>query len=295
MRFKKQFLIIGNMNAITYKEIFPLIKDNKIWLGITHAKEFIQPDGTKKKFGNVCWYTNLDYHARHEEMILYKEYHGHEEEYPKYDNYDAINVDKTSDIPCDYFENSCVPIVSSDGQIPGDSQSVNVERERESSVTESWAFRSHSLTSTTPTNSLSSDLPQETLEGLRASSQQQVKTVRISEENCATAESSSRERCSGIMGVPITFLDRYNPEQFEIVGITLGNTVEYNMTTIYINAVQYNLDGSTQSGSKVNTRAAIRVNNKPTDKVYYIAENANGYLISIYPRILIKRRQRNEN
>lgn len=97
------------------------------------------------------------------------------------------------------------------------------------------------------------------------------------------------------MGVPITFLDKYNPEQFEIVGITLGNTVEYQMTAIYENAVQHNQNGSSQGGGKVNTRAAILVKDKPIDKVYYTADNAEGYLISIYPRILIKRRQRNEN
>ena len=97
------------------------------------------------------------------------------------------------------------------------------------------------------------------------------------------------------MGVPITFLDKYNPAQFEIVGITLGNTVEYQMTAIYENAVQHNQNGSSQGGGKVNTRAAILVKDKPIDKVYYTADNAEGYLISIYPRILIKRRQRNEN
>ncbi len=97
------------------------------------------------------------------------------------------------------------------------------------------------------------------------------------------------------MGVPITFLDKYNPEQFEIVGITLGNTVKYQMTAIYENAVQHNPNGSTQGGGKVNTRAAILVKDRPANKVYYTADNAEGYLISIYPRILVKRRRRNEN
>ena len=97
------------------------------------------------------------------------------------------------------------------------------------------------------------------------------------------------------MGVPITFLDKYNPEQFEIVGITLGNTVDYEMTALYENVVQHNQNGSTQSGSKVNTRAAILVKDKPTNKVYYTADNADGYLVSIYPRILIRRRVNREN
>lgn len=94
------------------------------------------------------------------------------------------------------------------------------------------------------------------------------------------------------MGVPITFLDKYNPEQFEILGITLGNTIGYEMTAIYENAVQHNQNGSVQGGGKVNTRAAILVKEKPDNKVYYTADNAEGYLLSIYPRILIKRRSR---
>lgn len=93
-----------------------------------------------------------------------------------------------------------------------------------------------------------------------------------------------------VMGVPITFLDKYCPEQFEILGITLGNTVEYEMTKIYENAIQHNKNGSTQSGSKVNTRAAICVKDLPIDTVYYTADNADGYLLSIYPRILIRKR-----
>ena len=70
------------------------------------------------KFRNVGWYTNLDFQARHEELILYKKYYGNEEEYPKYDNYDAINVDKTADIPCDYFEKMGVPITYLDKHNP---------------------------------------------------------------------------------------------------------------------------------------------------------------------------------
>lgn len=93
------------------------------------------------------------------------------------------------------------------------------------------------------------------------------------------------------MGVPITFLDKYNPDQFEILGITLGNTIDYEMTKIYIDAVQHNKNGSTQGGSKVNTRAAILEKEMPTDTVYYTAKNASGYLLSIYPRILIRRKQ----
>lgn len=91
------------------------------------------------------------------------------------------------------------------------------------------------------------------------------------------------------MGVPITYLTRHCPEQFEILGITLGNTGDYEMTNTYINAVQHNKDGSTQGGGKVNTRAAILSKEKPVGTVYYTADNANGYLLSIFPRILIRR------
>ena len=110
MEYNKKFLIIGSMNAISYKEVFPLIKENKLWLGYNYVKEFIQPDGTIKKFGNILWYTNLDIDKRHEPLILTKNYKGNEDRYPKYDNYDAINCDKVADIPKDYFGVVGVPI-----------------------------------------------------------------------------------------------------------------------------------------------------------------------------------------
>lgn len=120
---RKHFLIIGNQNAITYKEIFPLLQRNKIWLGYGFRNGnayFRVPDGTGYaagvydektglvKFRNCCWFTNLDHKRRHESLELYKNYTPYD--YPKYDNYDAINVDKVSDIPCDYYEYMGVPI-----------------------------------------------------------------------------------------------------------------------------------------------------------------------------------------
>ena len=140
MEYNKKFVIIGAFNAITYKEIFPLIKANKMWLGYgfragnaffktPYFKEFAKGVYDHKtglvKFRNVTWFTNLDIAKRHQDLILYKPYTP--QDYPKYDNYDAINVDKTKEIPMDY---------------------------------------------------------------------------------------------PGAMGVPITFLDKYNPEQFEIIGAT---------------------------------------------------------------------------
>ena len=124
MEHKKQFLVIGNMNAVTYREIFPLIKDNKVWLGNKaghfwfkvpphyeeKATDFkIDENGQKwRRMGNICWFTNLDFEKRHEKMLLWKKYTP--EEYPKYDNYDAIEVGKTADIPCDWYGAIGVPI-----------------------------------------------------------------------------------------------------------------------------------------------------------------------------------------
>ena len=132
--YDKKFLVVGSMNAITYKECFKLIKENRMWLGMNYIKEFVKPDGTTQKFGNINWFTNLEHEKRNEELILYRNYN--ETDYPKYDNYDAINVDKTKDIPCDYF---------------------------------------------------------------------------------------------GAIGVPISFLDKYNPKQFEVIGISANGQVESNL------------------------------------------------------------------
>ena len=110
VHYDKKFLVIGNKNAITYKEIFPLIKENKLWLGYYCPNEFRLPNGdTTKKVNGLCrWFTNLDIKKRHEDLILYKKYTA--EEFPKYDNYDAIEVSKTSDIPMDYDGIIGVPI-----------------------------------------------------------------------------------------------------------------------------------------------------------------------------------------
>ena len=105
---EKKFLIVGNFNAVTYKEVFHLIKDNKIWVGVSpRGMEFKRPDGTLNPV-NACWYTNMDYAKRHENLVLHKTYNA--DEYPTYDNYDAINVDKTTNIPADYDGVMGVPI-----------------------------------------------------------------------------------------------------------------------------------------------------------------------------------------
>ena len=134
-KYDKKFIIIGDLNWVTYKEIFPLIKDNKLWLGYTKVKEFKQPDGTYKKFGNKLWFTNIDTQKRHHKLETVYRWNKRKQKYPdlyiKYDHYAAIEVGKVSQIPLDY---------------------------------------------------------------------------------------------DGIMGVPITFLDKYSPKQFEIVGLAAGNT-----------------------------------------------------------------------
>lgn len=132
VKYDKKFIIIGNQNAITYKEIFSLLKENKMWLGFKsgdmafRVPEYYEPKATRywvddngkkwRSLGNICWFTNLDHAKRHEELILYKRYNP--EEYPKYDNYDAINVNKTSDIPCDYDGVMGVPITFLDKYNP---------------------------------------------------------------------------------------------------------------------------------------------------------------------------------
>jgi len=132
MEYNKKFVIIGNKNAISYKEIFKLMKNNEIWLGYTSPKEFLQPDGTMKKFGNIGWFTNLEISKRNEELILHKKYYGNEQDYPKYDNYNAINVDKVSDIPYDYEGYIGVPITFLDKFNPNQFEIICIDFEIDS-------------------------------------------------------------------------------------------------------------------------------------------------------------------
>ncbi len=132
VEYDKKFIIIGHQNAISYKEIFKLIKENKIWLGYGFsggAAHFINKNyvdyataGNHKKgmirVSGVTWFTNLEIKKRHEDLILCKKYYGNEMEYPKYDHYNAINVDKTKDIPMDYSGAIGVPITFLDKHNP---------------------------------------------------------------------------------------------------------------------------------------------------------------------------------
>lgn len=193
LKFNKRFLIVGSSNAVTYKDVFMNFKDNKLWFGVNFVKNFVQQDGKICSFGNILWYTNLNYEKRYDKLMLYKKYS--ESAYAVYDNFPAIEVGKTADIPYDY---------------------------------------------------------------------------------------------NGLMGVPISFLTKYNPEQFEIVGMTNCNS-KYALSPIkwYENAVQHKLDGTTGSGSKVNTAAVILLNERPSG-TYYTASNADGYLVCVYVRVLIR-------
>ena len=141
---KKKFLIIGSQNNVTYKEIFPLIKENNIRLGYHSGNmSFIVPDyyepratgfridanGRKwQSVGNICWYTNIDIKKRHENIILFRHYKGHENDYPKYDNYDAIEVRKVSEIPADYSGIMGVPITFLDKYNPDQFEIVGLDR-----------------------------------------------------------------------------------------------------------------------------------------------------------------------
>ena len=133
MDYDKKFVIVGNQNAITYKEAFPLLRDDRLWLGYNKVKEFVVPSadhpergnivtdgkgGLIAKFGNICWYTNLDIKKRHEDLLLYRRYKEDPSRYPKYDNYDAIEVSKVKDIPEDYWGVMGVPITFMDSYNP---------------------------------------------------------------------------------------------------------------------------------------------------------------------------------
>ena len=150
VEYGKKFVVIGSMNAITYKEVFPLIKSGRLWLGHgpdgkdmlfdvpeDYARELVETkkEGSayrlvdnivKGRLGNARWFTNLDHRKRHEDLILYKKYSP--DEYPKYDNYDAINVNKTDHIPVDYAGEMGVPITFLDKHNPEQFEIIGMDR-----------------------------------------------------------------------------------------------------------------------------------------------------------------------
>ena len=132
-QYNKQFIVIGNKNAITYKEIFPLIKDNKLWLGFSQPKEFDTPNGmTKKVNGLTRWFTNVDTKKRHHKLETVYRWRKRKEKYPdlypKYDNYDAIEVGKVLQIPLDYDGVMGVPITFLDKYNPDQFEIIGLDR-----------------------------------------------------------------------------------------------------------------------------------------------------------------------
>lgn len=142
MEHDKKFLVVGNQNAITYKEVFSLIRENKIWLGTKSGDmKFVVPDyyelrSTRswkdengvnwRSLGNACWFTNLDHPKRHEDIILWKSYTP--TEYPNYDDYHAINVNKVAEIPADYQGAMGVPITFLDKYNPNQFEILGIDR-----------------------------------------------------------------------------------------------------------------------------------------------------------------------
>ena len=198
MERQKDFLIIGNKNSITYKEFFPLLKNNNVWIGYNSPSEFETPDGmTKKVSGLGRWFTNLDHSKRHEKIILWKNYTP--EEYPTYDNYNAINVNKVSEIPCDYCESWGV----TDEELARLDASV-------------WEV-------VRTTGDLHYIIPAKGTELRNMMSSQSAGYKEAIEKELGKAI-----YLEGAMGVPITFMDKYNPEQFEILN---ANDIRSNPET----------------------------------------------------------------
>lgn len=206
--YKKKFLIIGDLNWVTYKIIFPLLKNNEMWMGYSAVKEFLQPDGTIKKFGNKLWFTNLDIKKRHEKLILWKNYTP--AEFPQYDNYDAINVDKVSNIPCDYCE----------------SWEVTEEEFKNFSANEWEITRTGELNGEKSffiipaANTELRKLLHEHAAGYKEKIEKEIskkiqKNIFIDNSNTGNLQHRYHR---GVLGVPITFFNCFSPEQFRIVG-----------------------------------------------------------------------------
>ena len=309
MEYGKKFLIIGNKNAITYKEIFPLIKDNQMWVGYRgfsggmwfysdyegRTEKIV--DGEKLINVPSIWFTNLDHNKRHEELILYKHYYGNEEEYPRYANYDAIEVSKVSDIPCDYYEEIGVPITYLDKHNPDQFEIVGASRwlgKPMSEIAPKGSYVSGGVRFYLPVESSQSvnvERERERERGSRAADalplplrpdrHQAPKSI-----DGSMTESLSSERCSGIMGVPITFLDKYNPEQFEIIGCA-DYTGKYGSDEIGIGRIGEEwIEKYRAQGGKGHYTANM------TSLVYY---DTGGNAKNTFKRILIRRRVNREN
>ncbi|MDE2747934.1 MAG: adenine-specific methyltransferase EcoRI family protein [Chloroflexota bacterium] len=127
VEYEKQFLVIAPLNAVKYRDIFPVIENSMLWLGVNRGvMQFDTPAGVPSKMGNARWFTNLDYRQRHEDLILYKRYSFGE--YPHYDNYDAIEVSKIAEIPMDWTGEMGVPISFLDKHSPEQFEIIGLDR-----------------------------------------------------------------------------------------------------------------------------------------------------------------------
>ena len=109
---KKEFLVVGNIMAVTYRDIFPYIRDRAVWPGVTKVSQFDTPTGETRRMGNTIWYTNIDHAYRHVPVVATKTYTGHESEYPTYDNYNGIEVSRWENLPNDYDGIMGVPVTA---------------------------------------------------------------------------------------------------------------------------------------------------------------------------------------
>ena len=218
--YKKKFLIIGDLNWVTYKIIFPLLKNNEMWMGYSAVKEFMQPDGTIKKFGNKLWFTNLDIKKRHEKLILWKNYTP--AEFPQYDNYDAINVDKVSNIPCDYCESW---EVTEDEFKNFSADEWEVTRTGERDGKKSFFIIPAANTELRKLlhehtagykDAIESEIFKNINKNISNNGLPSGRRAAFRQTGCRKAE---ERYCNGAIGAPITYLDRHNAAQFEIVGL----------------------------------------------------------------------------
>ena len=214
IEYKKKFLVIGHQNAITYKEIFPLIKANRLWLGygfpgnVGFFKSPYEDVATssqhqegKIRISGVMWFTNIDHPKRHQKLPLdlgYT-YASHEDMYPTYDNYNAINVDKTAQIPCDYCESWGVTDEVFLKLNPCEWERVRIQKFDDNIV-------------------LNFVVPAKDTELREILSKHED-----GYKEAIEAALTNAIYCSGYIGVPITFLDKYCPEQFEIVKFRKGD------------------------------------------------------------------------
>ena len=129
IQYDKQFIVVGNFNAVATDSVFPLIRDNRLWLGVSpRSMQFIKPDGGTSTV-NATWFTNMFHEKRDEKVFLYKKYVGNEQAYPKFDNCDAIEVSKVVDIPMDYAGVMGVPITFLDKYNPNQFDLIGNEKE----------------------------------------------------------------------------------------------------------------------------------------------------------------------